>query len=275
MTTVPTRRELIAWLLATVLALSTVMLFRSDRADAGTPATAGPTTQVVYLATGANFPDALAAAATAALGLGPVLLVQQDAVPEPTGDELGRLQPPRIVIVGGTAVISSGVQAQLEALPWSPQVTRVSGDNRFETAAELSLASFPTSGMYPRVAHAETANHGSGSPTAQDVLSVVIEAPAAGVLFITAGGDYDSAETSTFSCWITLGGAEATGSLRTITLVAGNLDEDCTTEVSIDVGPGSHTVAFRTNADIVATIGQASLSVMWVPFGGTGAIPVP
>lgn len=271
MTTVPTRRELIAWLLATVLALSTVMLSRGNPADAGT---LGPTTEIVYIATGANFPDALAAAATAALGLGPVLLVEQNAVPQPTLDELGRLQPADIVIVGGTAVISSGVQSQLQALPWSPQVTRVSGANRFETAAALSLATFPTSGMFPRVAHAATASGGTGAPTAQNVLTVDIEAPAPGVLFITAGGDYDSAEVATFACWITVGGAETTGSRRTIDLVTGNFEEDCTTQVSIDVPAGSHTVAFRTDADIVATIGQASLSVLWVPFNANGAIPI-
>lgn len=83
MTSVPTRRELIAWMLAMVLAMSTVIVSRTDRADAGS---SGPTTEVVYIATGANFPDALAAAATAALGLGPVLLVQQSEVPQPTRD---------------------------------------------------------------------------------------------------------------------------------------------------------------------------------------------
>jgi len=112
---IPTRRELLAWALAVILGVSVVVVARPDSASAGNGA--GPHTRVVYVATGENFPDALGAAATAALGLGPVLLVQQNAVPAPTLAELNRLQPPDIVLVGGTAVISNGVKASWR--PWA------------------------------------------------------------------------------------------------------------------------------------------------------------
>jgi putative cell wall-binding protein len=149
LSSIPSRRELLAWGLAVVLAVTAVMLARSDRAGA---IVTGPTTQVAYIATGANFPDALGAAVTAALGLGPVLLVEPNAVPAPTLSV--RLQPPDIVIVGGTGVISDGVKATLEALGWGPTVTRIAGANRYDTAAQLSLATFPTSGRYPLAAYA-------------------------------------------------------------------------------------------------------------------------
>ncbi|HEY8439040.1 MAG TPA: cell wall-binding repeat-containing protein, partial [Candidatus Limnocylindrales bacterium] len=62
-----------------------------------------------------NFPDALAAAAAAARLGGPVLLVQQSAIPAEAKTELTRLQAARIVIAGGTAVVSTSVQTQLAA----------------------------------------------------------------------------------------------------------------------------------------------------------------
>ncbi len=70
---------------------------------------------VVYIATGLNFPDALAGAPAAALAGGPLLLVAPDAIPSVVATELGRLKPERIVILGSTGVVSSGVAAALPA----------------------------------------------------------------------------------------------------------------------------------------------------------------
>ncbi len=60
---------------------------------------------IAYLATGANFPDALAAAA-ATRGAGPVLLVPGSTIPQVVLDELRRLRPAELVVVGGGAVVS-------------------------------------------------------------------------------------------------------------------------------------------------------------------------
>ena len=67
----------------------------------------------VYVAYGFDFPDALGAAAAAAAVDGPVLLVTSGAVPAATRNELIRLDPSRIVVAGGTGVISAAVQADL------------------------------------------------------------------------------------------------------------------------------------------------------------------
>jgi hypothetical protein len=192
---IPTRRELLAWALAVILGVSVVVVARPDSASAGNGA--GPHTQVVYVATGENFPDALGAAATAAVGLGPVLLVQQNAIPAPTLAELNRLQPPKVVIVGGTAVISNGVQGQLEGLGWGPVVTRIAGANRYATAADLSAATFPTSGRYPLAVHAGGDQIETVTLTAEVVRSVSLTAPVAGTVIVNstatvvepAGGD--------------------------------------------------------------------------------------
>jgi len=71
---------------------------------------------VVYIAVGTNFPDALAGAAQAAASGSPVLLTPSDALPQSVIDEITRLDPYAIVILGGTAVISQAVEDQLETL---------------------------------------------------------------------------------------------------------------------------------------------------------------
>ena len=71
---------------------------------------------VVYVAVGTNFPDALAGAAQAAAWGAPVLLTPSDALPQAVIDEIARLDPYAVVILGGTAVITQAVQAQLEAI---------------------------------------------------------------------------------------------------------------------------------------------------------------
>lgn len=281
MLTVLTRRELISWLIVAVLAVTTVVLARPDRVDAGA---SGPVTEVVYVATGDNFPDALGAAATAALGLGPVLLVQPTAIPAATLSELNRLQPSQIVIVGGPAVISTSVQNQLEGLGFSPDVTRISGANRYETAAELSSASFPTSGRYPRVAHDA---HEGGSLIGvgegivipggdfSTVQSVTIEAPAPGVLVVDASLLAVTDELPGF-CRLTSNGEDLAGSLQEVINTAAT--GSCSAGASLEVEPGVHTVELVYRVDdlgfgLSAEVVSAALTAMWVPFDGFGAPP--
>ena len=122
--------------LAGLVALAAVVWTAARSADA-----AAPGEQVVYVATGENFPDALGAAPAAALGRAPILLVAKDSIPTATADELMRLDPDRIVIVGGTGVISAAVEAALGA--YAPTVDRIAGADRYQTAAEISKATFP------------------------------------------------------------------------------------------------------------------------------------
>ena len=63
---------------------------------------------IVFLATGADFPDALAISASTFLA-GPVLLVGPTSLPEATRAELERLEPCLVVAVGGPAVIADEV----------------------------------------------------------------------------------------------------------------------------------------------------------------------
>ncbi|MDQ3688991.1 MAG: cell wall-binding repeat-containing protein [Chloroflexota bacterium] len=98
---------------------------------------------VAYVATGANFPDALAGVPAAARGKGPLLLVSPYGIPGPIARELERLKPRRIVILGGTSVVSSATATALDRYT-TGSVTRRAGANRYETAVAVSKATFPS-----------------------------------------------------------------------------------------------------------------------------------
>jgi putative cell wall-binding protein len=101
-----------------------------------------PGVPVAYIATGLNFPDALAGGAAAANEGGPLLLVQPDAIPAPVATELQRLTPGRIVVLGGLQAVNDAVASALQSYT-SGTVTRIAGADRYQTAASLA-ATFPT-----------------------------------------------------------------------------------------------------------------------------------
>ena len=98
---------------------------------------------VVYVATGLGFADALAAGPAAATLNGPVLLVDGTNLLQAVADEIVRLTPDRIIVVGGTSVISDGVLTALDALQGGDTVERISGPNRYATAVAISEDAFP------------------------------------------------------------------------------------------------------------------------------------
>lgn len=98
----------------------------------------------VYIAVGTRFADGLAAAPAAAMEGAPLLLVGTTSVPAPTAVELQRLNPATVRIVGGEAVVSEGVRAQLEALLPSAEITRYAGPDRYRTAEEIARQAFGT-----------------------------------------------------------------------------------------------------------------------------------
>jgi putative cell wall-binding protein len=70
-----------------------------------------------------------------------VLLVQRDRIPAAVASELSRLKPKRIVILGGTGVVSAGVAAALDRYT-TGSLTRLAGADRYATAVAISKASF-------------------------------------------------------------------------------------------------------------------------------------
>ncbi|MCY7298110.1 MAG: cell wall-binding repeat-containing protein, partial [Ilumatobacteraceae bacterium] len=108
-------------------------------------AKAYPTTaEVVYVASGTNFPDAVSAAPSAIHENAPLLLTQAGQLPASTRAEIARLDPEKIVIVGGSGVISNAVRDALKSL--APNVVRVAGTDRYSTSIALARYAFGTAG---------------------------------------------------------------------------------------------------------------------------------
>ena len=93
-------------------------LFGADRyaTGAAVAATFTVTRGTAFLATGENFPDALAGVPAAAQASAPILLTRPDALPDATVAELTRLDPQTLYILGGTAAVSDGVEGALVEL---------------------------------------------------------------------------------------------------------------------------------------------------------------
>ena len=102
---------------------------------------AGPV-PVVIVVTGQEPADSVAAGPAADLLGGPVLPVARDSVPGDVRRELDRLDPARILVVGGPAAVSDAVLGELRAFT-TGTVTRLAGADRFETAARVATV-FPS-----------------------------------------------------------------------------------------------------------------------------------
>lgn len=84
------------------------------------------------VASGMDYPDALAAASYAgSLGY-PILLTEKDKLPAETAAALDKLAVAETVLVGGSAVVSDGVMNLL------PGAVRIRGANRVETSVALA-----------------------------------------------------------------------------------------------------------------------------------------
>jgi|GEM_PF-2838300 len=101
------------------------------------------TATTVYIATGLGFADALSAGPAAAFNNAPLLLTAPNALSGPTKTELMRLEPSKIIIVGGEGAVSAGVEAELNALSFTPTVERIGGSNRYVTSQMIADQTFP------------------------------------------------------------------------------------------------------------------------------------
>ena len=98
---------------------------------------------VVYVASGMNFPDALGAGPAAAQVDGPLLLVAPTSVPDTVMAEIKRLSPRKIIIVGGTGSVSASVEKTLRSVPsLTGGVVRLSGPDRYSTSIKIARYAF-------------------------------------------------------------------------------------------------------------------------------------
>jgi len=107
------------------------------RTAVGVAATFPAPTGGVVLASGADFPDALAGTPLAAVLSGPVLLTPPDRLPVEVSGQLTRLRPARLVVAGGLAAVSAPAAAAAATAAGRP-VERAAGADRYATAAALA-----------------------------------------------------------------------------------------------------------------------------------------
>lgn len=103
------------------------------------------------IAYGFNFPDALAAGPLAKAYGGPVLLTSTDSLRGDVIAELKRLAPATVFIVGAESVVGPNVKTQLSQLPTHPTVTRLGGQDRYDTAGRIADALRAKAGKPSRV----------------------------------------------------------------------------------------------------------------------------
>ena len=95
-----------------------------------------------YVASGSGFADALAGVPAAVTSDAPLLLTRGDRLPDATRSELVRLAPSHIVVLGGPGAVSAAVVGALRTTATAASVTRLSGSDRYATAAAISAATF-------------------------------------------------------------------------------------------------------------------------------------
>jgi putative cell wall-binding protein len=104
---------------------------------------------VLFVASGENFPDALSAGPVVSQLGGPVLLTAAATLPASVREEIIRLRPATIAVIGGVGAVSATVFQQLQSL--APSVVRLGGASRYETSRLVTEYGFSRSGA--RVAY--------------------------------------------------------------------------------------------------------------------------
>ncbi len=96
-----------------------------------------------FIATGANFPDSLAASPIAVAGKRPLYLVAPTATSAPALPVVVA----RVAILGSTSAVNSNVETSLKTKLGDGNVVRLGGTNRYETAAAIATYGVDSAGL--------------------------------------------------------------------------------------------------------------------------------
>jgi putative cell wall-binding protein len=140
---------------------------------------------IVYLVNAYNYPDALAAGPAAIAQGGAVLPVNTTATPDAITTEVERLDPDRIVVVGGAGAVSAAVYGEVDKVTGATPIARIGGADRYDTGNALVRDAFAgagspraiiaTGGNYPDALAAGAAAGHLGAPV------ILVEGGAAGL----------------------------------------------------------------------------------------------
>lgn len=90
----------------------------------------------IVLASGFNFADALSAGQLAA-ALNAPLILSSDQLDSRTSDEIAKLKPKNIYIVGGETALSSNIEESVKSVVNDINIERLKGNDRYETSVKV------------------------------------------------------------------------------------------------------------------------------------------
>ncbi|WP_186431529.1 cell wall-binding repeat-containing protein [Clostridium sp. BSD9I1] len=96
------------------------------------------TSDYVIIAQGDNFPDALCSVPLAKRYDAPILLTSKDALTKEAEEEIIRLSPKNIILIGGEGSISSKAEKYMQDKFNGAAIERIGGKDRFETSAKIA-----------------------------------------------------------------------------------------------------------------------------------------
>ncbi|MTH55034.1 SpoIID/LytB domain-containing protein [Bacillus mangrovi] len=116
-----------------------VRISGADRYDVanGIASSGWSTSNTVFIVKRDAFADALSAAPLAAQLDAPILLTDSAKLTEKTRDQIEKLKPDNIVIVGGKVSVSQTVENQLKSINGIKEITRYAGANRYEVSENI------------------------------------------------------------------------------------------------------------------------------------------
>lgn len=98
--------------------------------------------QTVIVASGANYPDALASSSLAGALDATIVLTDPQSLSTQASERITAINPSLIIIAGGPAAVSQNVEQQLKQ--YSSNVKRYYGETRYDTSLALYKAGEPT-----------------------------------------------------------------------------------------------------------------------------------
>ena len=107
--------------------------------DVGIPVVVGQGGGAILVTT-LNYPDAMVAAAASVQSGFPVLFTDKGSIPSETQEELDRIGPKEVVIIGGPAVVGTEIEDELSG---KYDVVRLWGMTRYSTSAEVARYFWP------------------------------------------------------------------------------------------------------------------------------------
>lgn len=110
-------------------------------------AAAGAPSDTVFVATGTNFPDALAASPIAYAQTKPIVLTTPSALSRDAASAITTLGATRVIILGGPGPVSPETEAALQELLGAENVTRLAGADRYATGYAVATYGLTECGL--------------------------------------------------------------------------------------------------------------------------------